>query len=876
MPTTSRIRTTTSRVALAFVLVIASLSALPPRALAARVTSIVFNNVSASAALNTTPTSWTQVDDITVPTSTGATGTTLFLPASASPATLSGWVVLDDGTHEPFTPDDYTLTAAATPGDYTLAFARTDVTSPITVHQSAEVPAMYIHTGGGLAAIEADKDFEDTGGAMALVDKSAAATYNSALSEMKGRGNSTWEYPKKPYQIKVPTHTELVPGAGAHKTWILLANYLDKSLIRNEIAYNLEGAVNTAAGAPNYAIKGRMVDLFIDGGFRGSYFLTEKVQVGGTRVAITDLQKANEAANPDISTYSPTRTTSLPGAPGVREAGYVPFPNSPTGYEQSGYLLEMDFINRAREENSYVITRQGVAFVLKGPDDANADEITFIGNRLQKLEEAIYSSTGKNAEGTHFTELLDLNSWARYYLMQELLANDDGFKSSAYFHLDKGGLLQAGPMWDFDRSLGTMAATVPASELLVGKPSRLQPQWINQLLSHEAFRAAVKQAYQDIIAPEIATILSPGSGKLAAYAAEAERSAVLNKLRWPATTATTPVQDVAVVRTYFTQRNTAIGAIIGGNYVAGAMLPDGYYTLGNRTQTLDVKSSGFANGANVQTWAPNGTGAQTFWVERGDDGYYTVTSANSLKVVDVQGGSATDSTNVQQYVANGTQAQKWRIATFDGANYTVVSALGMHPLLPGHQGEDGYVLNVAAGATTSGTNVNILTANGSSAQRFRFTKVSLAPPLVTGGVYRIASSLNTGKVLDVAGASTANGANIRLWTSNGTRAQQFTASQLGNGFWELRTGTAPGRIVDVARSGQTNGTNVWQWSTNGTAAQQWTVRLSGDLNGSFYLVSRVNGLYLDAAGGKSVDGTNIWTYQPNGTRAQKYMLTKAG
>ena len=206
--------TRSSRLLLTLLLVAAPLVGIPLEAHAATVTDIVFNNVSRSAALNTDPSSWAQVDDVTV-----ETGGTLYLPASASVPTLEGWVVLDDGTHEPFAPTDYALEESGTTGDYTLTLTRPDAATPITVHQSATVPAMYITTGSGLDDIEADKDFKDVGATMAMVDASAATTYNNALSEMKGRGNSTWGYPKKPYQIKLPTSTELVSGAGTSKTF---------------------------------------------------------------------------------------------------------------------------------------------------------------------------------------------------------------------------------------------------------------------------------------------------------------------------------------------------------------------------------------------------------------------------------------------------------------------------------------------------------------------------------------------------------------------------------------------------------------------------------------------------------------------------------
>lgn len=868
----SMARITMSRLALSVVVTAAAVLGLAGPAQAATVTSIVFNNVSNSTALNTDPTSWAQVDDVTVPV-----GGTLFLPASAKVDNLSGWLVAGTA-HDAFASGAYTLTPGATTGDYTLALPGAG--APITVRQSAEVPAMYVTTGSGLAAIDADKEFKDTKATMAMVGADASTTYNNPLSEMKGRGNTTWNYEKKPYQIKLGSSTELVPGAGAHKTWILLANYLDASLVRNELAYNLEGSVLQRAGVPDYSIKGRMVDVFIDGGYRGSYYLTEKVQVASTRVALTDLQKANETANPTLSTYAPQVTTSLSGASGLQEASYVPFPNTPTGYDNSGYLLEMDFATDARLERSYVITRHGTPFVLKGPEDANASEVAYIGNRLQKLEDAVYSSTGKNADGTDYSELMDVPSWARYYVMQELMANDDGFKSSSYFYLDKGGKLSAGPLWDFDRALGSMVKAPPATDVYVAKPTRLKPQWINQLMEHASFRTAVAEAYTSVVGPEISAILAPGTGKLDTYAAEVSRSATLNKARWGTSDESvvypTPAQDVALARTYLTQRNTALGKLFGSaEFTKAAMLPDGDYTVANKALTLDVASSSMSSGGNVQVWSPNGTGAQTFRLQRGDDGFYTITDVNSQLNVDVRYGTALNSTNVWQWSPNGAAAQKWRITTFDGGKtYTVTSALGIRSTADRPGGEEGYVLDVQGSGTKPGTNVQIYQPNGSSAQQFAFNPVTLPDAPSSGSTYALASMLTTDKVVDVQWAGAGDGADVWLWGWNGSAAQRFTVKDVGGGSIELWTGTNTDKVVDVAYGGTANGTNVWQWTANGSSAQRWVARPTGDLDGSFYLVSRANGLYLDVARSRTSDGADIWTWAGNASRAQKFQFKK--
>jgi hypothetical protein len=425
-----------------------------------------------------------------------------------------------------------------------------------------------------------------------------------------------------------------------------------------------------------------------------------------------------------------------------------------------------------------------------------------------------------------------------------------------------------------------MKSRPAAAQVHVANPARLQPQWITQLLAHGTFRTAVQEAYDNVVAPEVDAILAPGTGELAQYAAEVQRSAALNKLRWAPSSQSvafpTPAEDVDHLRTYLTQRDTALAQLFRGDYVAGALLAPGHYTIANRSLTLDIKSSSLASKANVQLWTPNRSGAQTFKVSRGSDALYTITNVNSLRALDVKGSVAANSTNVWQYSANGTAAQKWRISTFDGRTYTIVSALGLAKVHDRLEPANGYVLNAEGGGTTKGTNIQIYRSNGTAAQQFVFNPVKLAAPPADGATYSIASALDSTKVLDVARSSPLNRANIQLWRSNGTAAQRFTVKSLGNGTIELWTGTGANGVVDVAGSGQASGTNVWQYRSNGTAAQRWLARPTGDLNGSYYFVSRVNGLYLDVARGNTAPGTNIWVYGGNATGAQKFLLRNVG
>lgn len=144
-------------------------------------------------------------------------------------------------------------------------------------------------------------------------------------------------------------------------------------------------------------------------------------------------------------------------------------------------------------------------------------------------------------------------------------------------------------------------------------------------------------------------------------------------------------------------------------------------------------------------------------------------------------------------------------------------------------------------------------------------------PLIANGIYTISSSLNRNKVLDIAGASNADSANLQLWTKNNTNAQKFKFTYLGEGYYEIET-CCSGKALDVAGSQSKCGTNVWQYQKNKTNAQKWLIKNAGD--GYYYIISKCNGLYLDVSGAKTKDGTNIHVWDFNGTKAQKFKISK--
>lgn len=138
---------------------------------------------------------------------------------------------------------------------------------------------------------------------------------------------------------------------------------------------------------------------------------------------------------------------------------------------------------------------------------------------------------------------------------------------------------------------------------------------------------------------------------------------------------------------------------------------------------------------------------------------------------------------------------------------------------------------------------------------------------VAEGTYVIVSALDNNKAVDVNGASTADCANIQLYTKNGTVAQIFRITKSGNYYTIINVGS--NKAVDVANGSSASGANVQQYTPNGTNAQKWIFEDAG--NGYYYIKSAL-GNYLDVLGAVTADYTNIQVYTGNRTNAQKFKL----
>jgi len=294
------------------------------------------------------------------------------------------------------------------PINYTLTKADGSVkTYTANVLKYSGMPIFYLTTSAPVVS----EDVYVTGNLVVDANSQFEQAVTSIDLQIKGRGNSTWGMPKKPYRLKFNSKTPLA-GFTTSKNWVLLANYSDKTLMRNALAFEMSKQFNA-----DFSYKGRFVDLVMNGEYEGNYYLTQQVEVDTNRVNIT-----------------PMKTSDISGA-------------AITG----GYLLELD---QRLDADYYFYTPQGLPMTINTPSAITPEQLAYITSYVDSTEAAIFSPTFADPN-VGYAKYINVDSFIAWYLVKELVKDNDGKDfSSIYYYKDRNGKLGMGPLWDFDLAIG--------------------------------------------------------------------------------------------------------------------------------------------------------------------------------------------------------------------------------------------------------------------------------------------------------------------------------------------------------------------------------------------------------------------------------------
>ena len=338
---------------------------------------------------------------------------------------------------------------------YMVQIKINDLDGYVLFRFASNLPSVYVETSVGSKVI-IENEYKDTDAKTTITNKNGTIEFKDSVtenSEFKIRGNTTRDYAKKPFQLKLSQKTDLF-DIGTGKTWILLANYLDQSLLRNSVMYEIGKYLGVQTC--NFT----SVDLYIDGYYHGIYLLCEKVQISPNRLDIYELEKDNDELNSTYNQYA-THVTSgdLIDSTILTQYSYIEGVANPSDIT-GGYLVELDN-NYYQDELCYFTTENGNHYVIKSPEYASRQEVEYIARLFAEMEEAIMAENGYNSLGKHYTEYIDIDSFAAAYIVAELGRNYDAGSSSMYFYKDKDvdgqtSKIFKGPLWDCDNTLGNI------------------------------------------------------------------------------------------------------------------------------------------------------------------------------------------------------------------------------------------------------------------------------------------------------------------------------------------------------------------------------------------------------------------------------------
>lgn len=389
---------------------------------------------------------------------------------------------------------------------------------------SSSLPVMSLTTkSGNLEYINADKSHEEPG-TTALFDETGHTLYEGSVKAIRGRGNSTWGLSKKPYQFKLNEEADFF-GFGQASSWNLIANGYDQTKLRNQIATNLA----TELGM-DYVPEGQMIDLYINHTYYGNYYLTEKIRVDEEGVAIRDMDTyVNDAYN----TGELGKLERLANEDGSRK--WVATDIEPDDIS-GGYLLERELSTRFETEASGFVTTQGDCYTLQSPAYASRSQVDYIADLMQAFQDAVAQEDGIHPiTGRHYSEYIDINSFAQKYLVEEISKNYDGGVTSSFFYKPDDSVSEkifAGPIWDYDVAFGNCNLDRIASNPI--GITRLHDhvygtELFAQLYDQEDFYDHMVTLYERQALPYLNNLLDTGLDEMVA---QSRASVAMDRARW--------------------------------------------------------------------------------------------------------------------------------------------------------------------------------------------------------------------------------------------------------------------------------------------------------------------------------------------------------
>lgn len=318
--------------------------------------------------------------------------------------------------------------------------------------------------------------------ALSLISPDGDIVLDNEAVCIKGRGNSTWYGDKKPYEIKFDRSLSLCKMRPSKK-WQLLANYFDSTKMYNKLAFDTADAIGM-----EYAIESDWIDLYVNKRYLGNYLLCKEPDIGKTDLNITSIKKTNDSFTSEVVNYDN----------GIIK-GYL-YTNEPPVLS-GGYLISKETIDDYDKYPCGFKTDR-YYFSVRSPNNASSNQVKYIDSFVKEVDSSLRNMNGDSLS------MIDIESFSKRFLVEELFYNFDALVASYYYYKKPGkDVLYAGPVWDYDKSIGEVKGDFLNYEAtILDQAYRFPDEWYKTpldwdilLYENESYQASLRSVFRDNI-----------------------------------------------------------------------------------------------------------------------------------------------------------------------------------------------------------------------------------------------------------------------------------------------------------------------------------------------------------------------------------------
>ena len=351
--------------------------------------------------------------------------------------------------------------------------------------QVTVLPLVSIHTEN--SANPANKD-QVLNCKVTIINNGKIETNEEATIKIRGKSTSMASE-KKPYTIKFTKQQQILGLQGTYKKWTLIANYYDRALLRNALAFKISEIMQF-----EYTPRCLAVDVILNGNYRGNYYLCDKVEVGKNRINIDKMEKS-DINEPNLS---------------------------------GGYFLEIDGGTSFYGGTGYK-TQRGIQWKINEPDEdeITSEQISYIQGKFNKLENEVYSG---------IFDSMDLDTYSKFFLIEEFCGDPDAVWSSFYLTKKRNDdKFYFGPVWDFDLGFDNDQRLTPTNDkpqfaFTYGASAGTMMDFTKTLIGYKTVIESIKKTWEKLINSGLSENIL--IGYIDQEKTKIQESADLNYMKW--------------------------------------------------------------------------------------------------------------------------------------------------------------------------------------------------------------------------------------------------------------------------------------------------------------------------------------------------------